>query len=274
MFPSFHRRTGPVSHVVPLAIASLVLAGLVSPVSAHHCKGAHANDPGCNGGGGGGGDDVPVPLMTVFDCPVIGTEHLNCPLVGNHNRIQADVAATPYIDDEENVLNQIGRTGRFAFSTGERRKKPKPRSVYWDATHVNGGIPLPKSGLVFTTTDDMDALGIVHRTVIHVGSQYVEQGGDLRDLQPGESVDVDLWADINFSTSQGGDTVLLRFDPYGDKCFGRITSAVQVTRSDDGTGKRQWTIDIPFGAAGCVYNFDQDLGDYVFGPFQLIADEL
>jgi len=257
-------------------IIFLVAFVLLVPTGAEaeHCKGKHKNDPGC-GDGGGGSSDVAVPLITIFDCPVIGADHLSCPAIGSHNRLQADVAGAPYENDLDNVLNQIGKSGRFALSTGKRPKKFKPRSVYWDVTHVNGGVELPNGGLVFTTTEDMDAQEIVHRTVIHVGTQFTGQGGDLRAMQPGENVNVDLWADIFFDTGQGGDVVLLRFDPYGsDQCNQRITSAVQLTRSDDGSGKRQWTIDVPFGAVACVKTLGGDLGDYVFGPFQLITDEL
>ena len=246
----------------------------VSPAFAHHCKGGHANDPGCEPGGGGGGAEETVPLMTAFDCPTSGTDHLSCPVVGSHNKLQADTANSPYENDTQNVLNRMGRTGRFALSTGKQAKKFKPRSVYWDVTHVNGGIWLPNGGLLFTTTEDMDALGIVHRTVIHVGTQLVAQGGDLRTMTPGETVDADLWADIGFETGKGGDGAFLRFDPYGNQCNGRITSAVQVTRTDDGSGKRQWTIDVPPGALACVLTFQEDLGDYVFGPFQFVVDEL
>lgn len=246
---------------------------LVNSASAHHCKGKHKNDPGCDGGGGGD-PGAAVPLMTTFDCPVLGADHLNCPITGNHNRLQADTAGTPYVNDAENVLNRIGTSGRFALSTGKKAKKPKPRSVYWDVTHVGGGIWLPNGGILFTTTTDMDALDIEHRTVIHVGTQYVAQGGDLRALQPNETIDADLEADIGFATGQGDDAAFVRFDPYGARCNGRITSSVQVTRTDDGSGKRQWTINVAPAATACVITGTADLGDYEFGPFELVADEL
>lgn len=228
------------------------------------------NDPGCNGGGGGGA----VSLMTTFDCPVMAADHLNCPLTGFHNRLQADTANSPYENDVDNVLNRIGTSGRFALSTGKKAKKPKPRSVYWDVLHVNGGIWLPNGGIFFTTTEDMDANGIEHRTVIHVGTQFVAQGGDLRSLQPNETINADLEADIGFATGRGDDAVFLRFDPYGDRCNGRITSSVQVTRTDDGSGKRQWTISVAPDAVACVITGTDDLGDHEFGPFELVADEL
>ncbi len=260
-------------------LATLACLGFSVPAAAHECDGhknkEHKHCPGNgNGGGGGGGSDPAVPLMTSFDCPVIGTDHLSCPLVGSHNLLQADAANSPYENDVDNVLNRMGKTGRFALSTGKQKKKPKPRSVYWDVTQVNGGILLP-TGLLFTTTDDLDALGIVHRTVIHVGSSLVGQGGDLRTMLPGEIVDTDLEANIDFETGQGGtDGVFLRFSPSGGRCNGRITSSVQVTRTDDGSGKRQWTIDVPPGALACVLTNQEDLGDYVFGPFQFVGDEL
>jgi len=239
---------------------------------AHHCKGAHAGEPGCDGGGDGG---VTIPLMTTFECPSSGTERANCPEPGDHQLIQGDTASRPYEDDFENVLNRVGKTGRIAFSTGNKKTRPKPRSVYWDVTHVNSGIWLPNGGVLFTTTEDMDALGITHRTVIHVGTQFVARGSDLRTMVPGETVDVDMEADILFDTGKGGsDGALVRFDPYGDRCNGRITSAVQVTRTDDGAGKRQWTVSVPPGALACVITFPGDLGDYVFGPFGFVVDEL
>lgn len=246
---------------------------LVNTASAHHCKGPHKNDPGCDGGGSGD-PNAAVPLMTTFDCPIIGADHLNCPITGNHNRLQADTANSPYENDTDNVLNRIGTSGRFALSTGKKAKKPKPRSVYWDVTHVNGGIWLPNGGILFTTTVDMDAMGIEHRTVIHVGTQFVAQGGDLRALQPNETIDADLEADIGFATGHGDDAAFVRFDPYGNRCTGRTTSAVQVTRTDDGSSKRQWTVNIAPGALACVITGTADLGDHVFGPFEFVADEL
>lgn len=258
---------------VTVLSASLMLLPIAA--EAHHCKGPHKNDPECDSGGGGGGPSTTVPLMTTFDCPAVSGEQASCPDPANPNRLQADLAGAPYVNDEENMLNRIGSTGRFALSTGAKRKKPKPRSVYWDVTHVNGGVPLPNGNLVFTTTADLDVLGIEHRTVIHVGTEFVEQGGNFQAMQPGDTVNADLWADIGMDTGQGGDQVLLRFSPYGSgQCFGRYTSAVGVTRTDNGTGQRQWTISVPFGAVACVFNFDQDLGDYVFGPFQLQMTEL
>jgi len=53
----------------PLYMAFLcaaVLLGAVLPVdvsNAHHCKGKHASDPGCDSGGGGGGDPVADPAF-------------------------------------------------------------------------------------------------------------------------------------------------------------------------------------------------------------------
>lgn len=262
--------------VLSLSFVLIVLGSslaLVNSASAHHCKGKHKDDPGCDGGGGGD-PGAAVPLKTTFDCPVLDEDHLNCPITGSHNRLQADTANTPYVNDTENVLNRIGTSGRFALSTGKKAKKPKPRSVYWDVTHVNGGIWLPNGGILFTTTEDMDALDIEHRTVIHVGTQYVAQGGDLRALQPDETINADLEADIEFATGHGDDAAFVRFDPYGDRCNGRITSSVQVTRTDDGSGKRQWTIDVAPAAKACVITGTADLGDHEFGPFQLVADEL
>ncbi len=214
--------------------------------------------------------------MTTFDCPVVGADHLGCPAVGSHNLLQADAANSPYENDIDNVLNRMGKTGRFALSTGKQAKKAKPRSVYWDVTQVNGGIWLPNAGLFFTTTDDMDAQGIVHRTVIHVGTQLAGQGGDLRTMIPGEIIYTDLEANINFETGKGGgDAAFLRFDPSDARCNGRINSSVPVTRTDDGSGKRQWTINVPAGSLACVITGgNDDLGDYDFGPFQFVADEL
>lgn len=43
-------------------LTAIALAALIpTAVSAHHCKGPHANDEGCDSGGGGGGGGEPVP---------------------------------------------------------------------------------------------------------------------------------------------------------------------------------------------------------------------
>lgn len=266
----------PISLYCLAAAFVLAFAVFLAPVehADAHCAGKHTgNHPHCQGGGDDPDPNAEVPLRTTFDCPVIGSDHASCPDPAFSNRIQADVADSPYENDVDNVLNRIETSGRFALSNLARKNKPKPRYVWWDVTHVNGGIYLPNGDFLFTTTDATIAQGYSGKTVIHVGSQYTGQGGDLRAMQPGETITVDLWADVLFNTGKGGDGVFVHFDPYGDNC-GRITAGAQVTRTDDGSGKRQWTIDVAEGAPACVLTYSDDLGDYVFGPFTMIADEL
>ena len=55
-----------------LLILSGLMLAIAAPAGAHHCKGAHASDPGCDpGGGGGGGEDTSaIPLNCILaDAP-------------------------------------------------------------------------------------------------------------------------------------------------------------------------------------------------------------
>jgi len=54
-----------------IILSGLVL-GIAAPAAAHHCKGSHAGEPGCDGGGGGGGggDTQRIPQNCEFlDAP-------------------------------------------------------------------------------------------------------------------------------------------------------------------------------------------------------------
>jgi hypothetical protein len=49
-------------------VAAFLCTGLASTTAqAHHCKGAHANDPGCDGGGGGGSTSEVLYQVDVAD---------------------------------------------------------------------------------------------------------------------------------------------------------------------------------------------------------------
>lgn len=63
-------------HLLPISMATAALfatmLGIAVPAVAHHCKGAHAGAPGCDGGGGDGGGDSgdtsteTIPLVCSF----------------------------------------------------------------------------------------------------------------------------------------------------------------------------------------------------------------
>lgn len=50
-----------------MAVASSLFLLLAFPVEAHHCKGAHASDPECDGGGGGGSTTEVLYQVDVAD---------------------------------------------------------------------------------------------------------------------------------------------------------------------------------------------------------------
>ena len=64
-----------------LAFGCLILASFLwlNPASAHHCKGKHANDPGCDGSGSGGQDRIQYAVTVTTDFTM--TNPLNPPSV-------------------------------------------------------------------------------------------------------------------------------------------------------------------------------------------------
>lgn len=93
----------------------VLFVGPAGLVYAHHCKGGHANDPGCDGGGDPpGGNDFPVDLE--FRDGVI-------------DGIQSDIVAFPdpgYVDGESGVRARIQDNGILLINIVE------PRALIFD----------------------------------------------------------------------------------------------------------------------------------------------
>lgn len=260
-----------ISGVVILAgLAVLLPAGAL----AHHCKGAHASDAGCNGGGGGGGSSE-IPVSTIFSCPTGPSR--DCPDADNRSLFQADAPGAPYEHDVDNVRNVFNDTGGFVLTMHKRQNKIGTRKVWWEFPM---GVDF-ESVMDVTGTDDLDSRDIDHKTVIQVG-KFTDV--DLRALAPdlglndGTNVanDVDMLLDLNLATSKNSNDVLfVRYSPTANgQCPGSgVTSGVTVTRTDDGSAgqPRTWTIEP--GALACMYNSVQDYGDFDFGPLVLTVTE-
>ena len=275
MFKQLSRLTTVAAGASLMAFATVafVSGSLSMPATAyaHHCKGGHANDPGCEPGGGGDGGGE-LALSVTFRCSNVGIDRA-CLGPSDPDRIQGDGNGA-FEHGSDKVTAKLTKFGRFLLNTGGNKKSGSTRMVYLDYTEGNGNsVPLT-AGNVTTT----DALGFPYKTVIHLNRR--NDIADLRDITVGQTVFLDMWADILIS--DGGDVsqVSARFDAQKvNNCPSAASTPQDVPVFRD--SETRWTVTVVSGALACVTVSDSEdssnsgyKGDYSLGPLEMELNAL
>ena len=231
-----------------------------------HCKGKHTGDhPHCQGGDPGGDPGSELALSVSFRCSDVGIDR-SCAPTGSADRLQGDGGGA-FVEGSDKVNAVLTSPGRFRMNTGGNKKTGSTRKVYMDFTEGSTSFVPLTSGNITTT----DGLVFPYRTVIHLNRR--NDIADPRNITVGQTVMLDMWADLEISDGGATSTIFVRFDSMNanSECQSAGSQDVPVFRESD----TLWIVDVPAGTVGCVYVLDSEdssnsgnKGDWVMGPFE------
>ena len=250
--------------VILLAIAASIA---LAPAYASHCKGKHKNDPGC-----GGGDDsnTSMPVTVTFQCPG--------GVAACDQHVWHDATNFVYTDGQEGVSASISRHGHLNFHTGLRKNKVPTRQFVFDYSNASGSaVPLdPPAGLIGNTSTD---IAFNYNTHIQVNRRLTV--ADLRLMTVGQTLSLDMWADLTVYDGKSGSGIVGRFDATsGNNCpfpAGTAGQDVSVTRTPGPPDKSQWVVTAPAGLKACVtapFESTPFAEAFDMGGFEMVITEL
>lgn len=207
---------------VPVGLA---LGFVPAPVEAHHCKGPHSEDPGCEGGGaggGGGGGSISV---------AVGLRDDDDP--DNPDRLLSDELGA-YFDKVDQVGASIGNTGDFAMKL-TKGNQPPIRKFFLDFKDCASGDCISPSLIKFTEG----------------GANVFATGTDMKAMKIGESFPLKLRIGIDL-TGVGGDLWILFLEGEENADCPDSSSTTTVSKISDNT----WTITAGENAHACLSRRD------------------
>lgn len=231
------RKILPQSLVLSL-VAAFLCTGLASTIAqAHHCKGAHAGDSGCDGGGGGGGGDAVAVTVTLDDIAGDTLVSDGAAYIDGADKITAEIVDIGFRMTPENKSTRtatidfgplVDCTSGTADSSGDCITDALfavPITCPIDAgNRIDGSCKGARTINLFFRDVFLDATTVVHILSMPAdGQQY-----------PGQHFDPELFL-ISPASKKNGWALIFKPNPGLTACQ-HLAENLGITAFDDGDG--------------------------------------